>query len=410
MSVRLHIRDFQSIKDAEVVVDGFTVITGPNNSGKTAVQRAVSGVFSNPGGDAYVRHGTEKFSVEVGFTDGNTVRWEKGPKTKPTYVLNGKTIYPGRAVPEEVLDLGIRPIQAGTGQVWPQLAQQFTGQVFLLDMPGSSAAEAVADVDRVGKLTQALRLAETDKRSASSEVKVRRQDVVKAKEDLSDYDGVEVVTAHVRGLEKSLDAVVVLSKEVQDSQGARQQLLQAKAGVRAFAGFTPNCIGEDLVPESRGLVTKLTVARRLKGQVEAGRASVLNLSGIRGIEVPDAPPAVGDMASQLAIARQLRGALAPAQVIAETTRRAVTVIRGVDLETAGGASVKAQKVEAALGVYKSMQARLAQGNKNVAILRDLLKKKSADLTDTENEVGVTLGSLGSCPVCRTPSTGSPHSH
>ena len=170
MPVRIRARNFQSIEDAEIVVDRFTVVTGPNNSGKTALQRAVQGVFTNPSGDAFVRHGAERLIVDIDFGNDETVRWEKGPKVKPTYTVKGKVINPGRQVPTEVLALGIQPIQAGAIAVWPQVAPQFTGQMFLLDLPGSAIAEAVADVERVGQLTQALRLADSDKRSASSEL------------------------------------------------------------------------------------------------------------------------------------------------------------------------------------------------------------------------------------------------
>ena len=33
--------NFQSLKDVTAVIDGMTVVTGPNNSGKTALMRAV---------------------------------------------------------------------------------------------------------------------------------------------------------------------------------------------------------------------------------------------------------------------------------------------------------------------------------------------------------------------------------
>ncbi len=41
--VKVRVKNFQSIREAEVEVKGLTVITGPNNSGKTAFMRAVKG-------------------------------------------------------------------------------------------------------------------------------------------------------------------------------------------------------------------------------------------------------------------------------------------------------------------------------------------------------------------------------
>ena len=39
MPVRVHVQNFQSIREAEVEIAGFTVITGTNNTGKTALQQ-----------------------------------------------------------------------------------------------------------------------------------------------------------------------------------------------------------------------------------------------------------------------------------------------------------------------------------------------------------------------------------
>ena len=80
--IRVRVRNFQSIVDAEIVVDGLTVVTGQNNSGKTAVMRAVHGVFTNASGNALVRHGEDHLSVDLDFGEVKEVRWEKGPKIK----------------------------------------------------------------------------------------------------------------------------------------------------------------------------------------------------------------------------------------------------------------------------------------------------------------------------------------
>ena len=130
---KVRVKDFQSIADASITVDGFTVITGPNNSGKSALMRAIRGAFQNTRGSGFVRHKKAKTSVEVEFSDGNKLEWSKGTakSAKPTYVINnGSPIHPGQAVPDEVRDLGIKPIMAGGRDIWPQFAPQFTGQIF----------------------------------------------------------------------------------------------------------------------------------------------------------------------------------------------------------------------------------------------------------------------------------------
>lgn len=193
MATKVHIKNFQSIEEADLEIEGFTVITGKNNSGKSAVQRAIRGVFQNTRGHTFVRHGATHCEVALSFSDGHTVKWEKGKKTNK-YTLDGKVFDKvGSGVPDEILDLGLAPLEAGNKQIWAQFAPQFTGQVFLLDETGSVLAEAISDVDRVTQLNKSLKASEKDKRAANNTLKVRKEDQKTFETQLSFYDGLDDV-------------------------------------------------------------------------------------------------------------------------------------------------------------------------------------------------------------------------
>jgi len=131
MPVRVRVQNFQSIEDAEVVIDGLTVITGPNNSGKSAFMRAIWGVFTNAPSGPLVRRGESHLTVDIEFGDGHSVRWEKGPKINQ-YTVDGKKLSNvGRGVPPEVAELGVQEIKGGSDRLWPQIARQFDGTLFL---------------------------------------------------------------------------------------------------------------------------------------------------------------------------------------------------------------------------------------------------------------------------------------
>ena len=206
MAIQVRVRNFQSIEDATISIDGFTVITGSNNGGKSALMRAVRGVFTNAPSGPLVRRGTAHLTVDLDLGDGNTITWIKGwnkPDQKGgtvnRYMLNGKELdNVGRGCPEEVLNLGIHSLQAGAEKaLWPQIADQFTGTLFLVGSPGSVTAEAIADVERVGKLANALKMAESDQRAVASVLKLRRKDEEALGKEIHLYDSLPMVADNV---------------------------------------------------------------------------------------------------------------------------------------------------------------------------------------------------------------------
>lgn len=408
MPVRVRVRNFQSIADAEIVVDRFTVVTGANNSGKTATMRAIQGVFSNSPGDSYVRHGAERLSVELDFGDGQTVRWEKGGKGKPAYVVGGKTLHPGRGVPDEVAALGVQPISVGDSKVWPQVAPQFTGQVFLLDLAGSSVAEAVADVERVGKLTQALRLAESDKRAASSELKVRRKDAEKLVEEVRAYAGIDAVTTAVEGAEQQLRAAGKLVTELAEAEDALARLSGANQAITRYAGVRGVPLPPAATVEDAGRVrASIREAQAFRGRLVPARHKASSLAGVRGVHVPVVPAEVGETKATLGSLQALSGRVLQASAQATRAREAASAAAGVRLGTEGGdAAVKLKK---ALEFFSEVRRRIQDSSTEVERLRSSLAKNLSSLSDTEDEVRDVLGGLGTCPVCKTPVTGS-HPH
>lgn len=113
MPVTVRIQNFQSIEQADLHVQGFVALAGPNNAGKSAVARAIRGVFANTPSEALVRKGATSMRVEVEFGDGRSVAWGR-EGGRPVYqVGGGPPIFPGRDVPAEVQALGIRPVEVG---------------------------------------------------------------------------------------------------------------------------------------------------------------------------------------------------------------------------------------------------------------------------------------------------------
>jgi len=428
VSVRIRVRNFQSIEDAEVEVSGLTVVTGQNNSGKTALMRAVRGVFDNTGGDAFVRHGTDALAVHLDFGDAD-VTWTKGPKVKPTYVVGGKTINPGRAVPSEVASLGITPVQAGSGEVWPQVAPQFTGQLFLLDLPGSSIAEVVSDVDRVSRLTEALRYADSDKRTANADLKVRRKDRDDAATELAAFDGLDAAgdvvdnaartLADVEDASDELDGVRTLAEGLRASSsrvdaldGVGSVVVPDPApihsasveleGVRRVADAvrrhrsTVASLPSDVpVPETVGVVDcarEVRDVRVLAGRIRSARNTVASVPSVAVPDVTDPSDVSREVSDLRVVARRL------------STARALVVRYGV-VPSDVPDSMVVDRVATARTVLGSMRERVASARGNVSDLEDRLGVAVAERDAAQVELDAVIREVGACPTCGSATDG-----
>lgn len=315
MSVHVRIQNFQSIEDASIEVDGFTVVTGPNNSGKSALMRAIRGVFTNAPAGSLVRHGTPHLTVDITFEDG-VVRWEKGKKLN-RYTVNGKVLdNVGRGVPSEVSDIGLQEVKAASDRLWPQIAEQFGGVLFLVDRPGSVVAEALSDVERVGKLSDALRLSESDRRSTAAELKIRRKDAVALEEELVAFEGLDDAALAVEALTATGEALAFLDVEVQEVANLSSQLGASRSVVASLDGFDPEVVPTTAeAGEVQQLQAEIREVRGLENQLSASRGAVTQAEAVLAASEKHPLPRssnVEKVVKGIVQVREFRGSLAKA--------------------------------------------------------------------------------------------------
>lgn len=353
MAFRLRVKNFQSIEDASLDVDGLTVVTGPNNSGKTAMIRAVYGAFTNARGNKYVRYGKDSCEVRLDFSDGRTLVWEKGAKVN-RYQLDGKDLNKvGQGAPPEVSTLGVLPVEAAGREIWPQFAHQFVGQVFLIDEPGSVLAEAVSDVNRVGVLNEALRNAQSDRRTAASDLKLRQEDAAKHEAVVAKYDG--------------LDGALSLAREVET---LRSDLAKDRA--------------------------RLDEAKRLRDRLRAAESEVAKLAPVRSLgSVEDASLQKATKAeSALGWVRSASARLAAALKTRQSASEAVEAVRATaipDLDV----SALVRQLDAALSVRQTARSATS----TVAAVRREAGDVERELSEARTVLSSVLEEAGVCPTC-----------
>tara|TARA_Y100000310_G_scaffold194428_2_gene194404 strand:+ start:1082 stop:2170 length:1089 start_codon:yes stop_codon:yes gene_type:complete len=361
MAVEVHVQNFQSLKNTGLEISGFTAITGPNNSGKTALMRAIRGVFQNSPGTSFVSHGADEMKVSLKFDDGRSVVWTKGTtkRHKPTYIVDGgKPIHPGRAVPDEVRALGVTPIRIMGQEIWPTLAPQFSGQVFLLDQPGSALAEAVADVERVARLNGALRSSDRDLRATASRLKVRREDRLGLIDDLQGFDGLDTVVAQVEAVELDLTKAAKFNRAIETMTSYRARLTNATAEVERLGRIEDVNIPE--ASEAQEALGELVAASRLRDRLAESKLEVARLEGIEHVTVED-----------------------------------------IDTKKVAAAL-------AALEFFQGVRVRLTAAQSRVSELEEEFESFSAEAERVGGEVKELLGAFEECPTCGSPMEGHEH--
>lgn len=261
--IRCRIQNFQSLEDVEIEIDGFTAITGQNNTGKSAVVRSIAGTFQNASGDSFIRHGTTEAKVELDFCDGTTLVW--GRNKKPFYSINGAPlIYPGRGVPDELSTFKVNPVDLGGQEVWPNIGKQFKGQIFLLDLPGSLLAEAISDPNSISVLNGGLRGSETDKREAASNLKNKIS-------ERNEYNALALKFSNWNSIEESLKCLETENTRLEDNKDVNDTLSRLSIRHNHTLATVKSLSGSDKielsapVPHLRDIVsTEGYKVRRLK--------------------------------------------------------------------------------------------------------------------------------------------------
>lgn len=178
--MKLKVCNFQSIKSAEIDLEGFVVITGESNLGKSALLRAVRGLALGVSGDHFVRQGESH--AEVTLVDSSSVRWQKVHKDRRSPQLQTQleidsVVHEKYGVDHEPMmgPLGYRKIETAAGHRTPQFAFQHD-QPFLIAETPTVVAEVFKMLGRVDVISKAQSMSKRDLRETDQTRKTRQED------------------------------------------------------------------------------------------------------------------------------------------------------------------------------------------------------------------------------------------
>lgn len=371
--MRVRIQNYQSIEDAEIEVEGFTVIVGKSNIGKSAVLRAIEDATVARSGNDFVQHGKQHCSVEVEDGDFHFL-WEKGNK-KNQYTF-GTEVFDkvGTTAPPQIAEAGFFPVELNSRKGRPlsvQFASQDSGDVFLIDETPAVLAEVFSKLSKLDVWLKARKNCESDIKDKKSEVSVRDKDVIRLTEKLTRYEGLDKVSDKVT----KLALIEEKLREKRDLISLAQTLAEERARVEARLGVL-SAIEEVSVPEVTG-----KRAVRL-AQVEDLAKDRLRYTKYCGLQVPEFEFTSVNVSPKFLEAERLWESR-ERSVVPEITFPAIP-----ELGDFGDFTLAADLLESRVKCLE-LQKRLEDG---LATLETQHEEFDCQRLDMEKE-------LGNCPLC-----------
>lgn len=253
------------------------MLVGDNNIGKSAVRRAIEGVFSNLSGRNFVTWWKDNAFVELEFKDHKKISWQKG-KDGTRYRVDGKLLdSPGKEVPPEVANLGFSVIKLMSGQ---KINVNFSGllnPLFLLDLSGPVVAEVISTATRLNQIGYANKLCNTDTKSSKSTLKIREDDLKKIEFKLTTWSDIPGLVTKNSGLQKSQGLLSVLEADKVYLEMTIDSLEQINNKVKELSVVSSLAVPEDNFSD---LQTMLDELDEYESELEQRQQNIAALSKI----------------------------------------------------------------------------------------------------------------------------------
>jgi len=307
-SIRL--KNFQSHKDTLISFAGpgcLTVITGPSDSGKSAVIRALRWVFYNmPQGDGFIFNAEDKCTVTLEYDDGTKVERIRSRGGINRYVVNGQVFEGfGTGVPLEVQQAtGIRKLEIGDQTFLLNLSEQLDGP-FL----GGKSVSGPARAKMLGKLAGTEEIDYASKEIGTDIYRAKRQkeDIEKEIEDkqkqLNQYSFIpawERVVAEAETVLSDTKNKVVQIEKLKNLSATWKELCTKKLDLEEVVyGLRDVDKALGLVVKAQELLTKGNTIATLRGkylQATFGRLNSENRISILSKTISEVSPLIDKVA------------------------------------------------------------------------------------------------------------------
>lgn len=202
---KLKIQNFQSIKDTSLEFNGFCIIKGKSDIGKSAVRRAIGVALYNEWDKNFIRKGTPQTHIEFSKEGEYSIKVDKSSKLN-TFIVetaNGRFELPkvGKDQPEEIAGLGFKPFSTSGDTYNLNVTTQLRDPLFMVAFKDTQNTKILNSLFGVDTLEVAQSLCLSDLRKS-------KQDYERTSQELQDLSSsLDKVKARKSVLERAVETV-----------------------------------------------------------------------------------------------------------------------------------------------------------------------------------------------------------
>jgi len=215
---KLILKNFQIHKKLIIDFDeGFNVILGDNDRGKSSIIRALNWIFYNtPAGDWMRRYDGKKYhttTAKIIFKNGNIIKRIKG-ENENKYVVNGEEYENfGFDVPDPVKKiLNIKKMKIGSVQILPHIAMQ-DDPLFLLYESSTVKASVINMLTGAEILQKAIKEFNKDKRNNDKRMRLNEEDIKNFEKEIEKLKFLDILGEKTQKIKKKFEKFQKLSKK-----------------------------------------------------------------------------------------------------------------------------------------------------------------------------------------------------
>ncbi len=285
----LLIENFQSHKATKIEpapAGQLTVITGPSDSGKTAILRALRWLYYNtPQGTDFIRVGAREATVVLTLADGTMVIRNRSRGSKNSYEIeppgSEKQTFAGFGVnvPLEVQQAtGVRPVQIGDLELNLNLAEQLDGPFLGKSISAGARAKVLGKLAGTEEVDYAGKQLAADLHRRCQDEKRLAAEIAGLEEQIREFDYLPAMKARIEAIE-ALVSRAKAAAELRDKLAAYQERLyqcedtisQARMIIFRWRGLEE---AENILAGAEMTAARTDILRRLASRLAAAENGI----------------------------------------------------------------------------------------------------------------------------------------